>query len=147
MTSADERTRRLCAFFEQLQSADVARLGELYADNAHFVDPFNDVVGLQPIQRIFQHMFDTLDEPRFVVIDALSEGDQAMLTWDFYFRRKAQAAPWRIHGSTHVRYGPDGRVTLHRDYWDAAGELYARLPVLGALMRFLRGRLGAPQRH
>jgi hypothetical protein len=34
-------------------------------------------------------------------------------------------------------------VRLHRDYWDAAGELYAQLPLLGALMRWLQRRLRA----
>jgi steroid delta-isomerase len=27
---------------------------------------------------------------------------------------------------------------VHRDYWDAAEELYEKLPVLGALMRWLK---------
>jgi hypothetical protein len=31
-------------------------------------------------------------------------------------------------------------VAYHRDYWDAAEELYEKLPVLGGLMRFLKRR-------
>ena len=27
---------------------------------------------------------------------------------------------------------------MHRDYWDAAEELYEKLPLLGALMRWLK---------
>jgi len=34
-------------------------------------------------------------------------------------------------------------VTYHRDYWDTAEELYAKLPLLGGLMRLLRRRLAA----
>jgi hypothetical protein len=34
-------------------------------------------------------------------------------------------------------------VADHRDYWDAAEELYEKLPVLGALMRLLKRRLRA----
>jgi len=33
-----------------------------------------------------------------------------------------------------------GRVTLHRDYWDAAEELYEKLPWVGGLMRWLKRR-------
>ena len=33
-----------------------------------------------------------------------------------------------------------GLVTLHRDYWDAAEELYEKLPVVGAMMRWLKSR-------
>ena len=144
MKSLDPRTQALCRFFENLQAQDVARLGELYEANAHFVDPFNDLWGLAHVRRVFAHMFDALDEPRFTVIEAFTEGDQAMLTWDFHFRRRGNNRVWHIHGSTHVRYGSDGRVTLHRDYWDAANELYAKLPLLGALMRWLRRQLATP---
>jgi hypothetical protein len=35
---------------------------------------------------------------------------------------------------------PQGLIVLHRDYWDAAEELYEKLPVVGALMRWLRRR-------
>ena len=45
-----------------------------------------------------------------------------------------------IHGGSHLRFAPDGRIAEHRDYWDAAEELYAKLPVIGALMRWLRAR-------
>ena len=45
------------------------RLHEFYASNARFKDPFNDVVGVPGIERVFAHMFDALDEPRFVVHD------------------------------------------------------------------------------
>jgi hypothetical protein len=31
-------------------------------------------------------------------------------------------------------------VTLHRDYWDAAEELYEKLPVVGGAMRWLKKR-------
>ncbi|MGA0584669.1 MAG: nuclear transport factor 2 family protein, partial [Castellaniella sp.] len=36
-----------------------------------------------------------------------------------------------------------GLVSFHRDYWDAAEELYEKLPVLGRLMRWLRKTLSA----
>ena len=36
------------------------------------------------------------------------------------------------------------QVNYHRDYWDAAEELYMKLPVLGMLMRGLRRALAAP---
>jgi hypothetical protein len=32
------------------------------------------------------------------------------------------------------------RISLHRDYWDAAEELYEKLPWVGALMRWLKKR-------
>ena len=39
-----------------------------------------------------------------------------------------------------LAFAPDGRIAMHRDYWDAAEELYEKLPVLGGLMRWIRRR-------
>jgi len=46
-----------------------------------------------------------------------------------------------VRGASHLRFDAAGKVVLHRDYWDAAEELYAKLPVLGGLMRYLK-RMG-----
>ena len=45
-------------------------------------------------------------------------------------------------GASALRFAADGRVTYHRDYWDAAGELYAKLPLVGPLLRFLARKMG-----
>jgi steroid Delta-isomerase len=42
--------------------------------------------------------------------------------------------------ATHLRFAADGRIVYHRDYWDAAEEPYAKLPVLGAVVRALQRR-------
>ena len=138
---ADPRAAIAIEFFESLTAADVAAMGRLYTDDARFKDPFNEVRGLAPVQRIFAHMFTTLDAPRFVVLTALVEGDQGFLTWDFLFRMKGQALERRIHGSSHLRFAPDGRIADHRDYWDAAEEFYEKLPLLGSLLRWIKRRL------
>ena len=140
----DPRVQRIVERFETLSRADLARLDELYAPDAQFKDPFNEVRGVAPIRRIFEHMFDTLDEPRFVIGDVIVQGDQCFLGWEFRFRmRRFDRREQCIRGATHLRLDGDGRITLHRDYWDAAEELYEKLPGVGALMRWLRRRVNA----
>jgi hypothetical protein len=46
-------------------------------------------------------------------------------------------------GGSHLQLDGEGRITLHRDYWDAAEELYEKLPVIGGLMRWLKRRGGS----
>lgn len=137
----DPRVASLVRFFEQLTEADLKRLATVYAEDARFKDPFNDVVGLAAIERVFAHMYVALDEPRFVVVEAIGDGDQCVLIWDFMFRfKRFPRALQTVRGASHLRFGAQGRVVLHRDYWDAAEELYEKLPLLGALMRWLRRR-------
>jgi hypothetical protein len=45
-----------------------------------------------------------------------------------------------ILGASHLVFSDQGLVTLHRDYWDAAEELYEKLPLVGGLMRWLKRR-------
>jgi ketosteroid isomerase-like protein len=135
----DPRVQRIVERFEALQPADVERLADLYTADARFKDPFNEVQGVADIQRIFRHMFMALDGPRFVVRDVLVDGDQCFLGWDFLFRmRRFRRDEQCIRGGTHLRLAADGRIAEHRDYWDAAEELYEKLPGIGALMRWLK---------
>lgn len=131
---------RLIDFYERLQPADLARLPQLYATDARFKDPFNEVQGTVAIAAVFDHMFRRLQHPRFVVTERVDGGEQAFLTWDFLFMLPGEHSERRIRGATHLRFDAEGRVRLHRDYWDAAEELYEQLPVLGSLMRWLKRR-------
>lgn len=86
-------------------------------------------------------MFVQVNAPRFRVTSTVLQGDTAFLVWDFLFAMKNfNAAPQCIRGTTHIRFAEDGRVSFHRDYWDAAEELYEKLPVLGSFMRFLKNQ-------
>ena len=132
---------RVIDFFQSI-SADSARtLSLIYTDDVWFKDPFNEVQGLEQVSHIFTHMFEQVDSPRFVVTHSVLQDDQAFLTWDFLFRmRRFSDEEQCIRGATHVRFASDGRVAYHRDYWDAAEELYEKLPIVGSLMRWLKTR-------
>jgi hypothetical protein len=60
--------------------------------------------------------------------------------WEFRFRfRRFDRSRWQVvHGSSHLRFDDAGLVDYHRDYWDAAQELYEKIPGLASLMRWLR---------
>ena len=135
-----EPLSRAIHFFEHLVASDIPRMGEIYAENATFKDPFNDVAGARKIAPIFGEMFDTMHEPRFKFITVVEQGNEAFLTWDMMFRVKKYKPneTMTIHGTSHLRFDVDGKIIMHRDYWDAAEELYAKLPLIGALMRGLK---------
>ena len=69
MTTDEARaaTERICQFFETLAPQSLAQIGARYTPEARFKDPFNEVQGHAAIRRIFEHMFTSLHEPRFVV--------------------------------------------------------------------------------
>lgn len=138
----EDAVTRVIEFFENLSPADVATIGQLYAPLVRFKDPFNEVQGVPAIQGIFSHMFESLEQPRFVVTGRVVQGQQCFLTWDFLFAFKGfeKGVTQTVRGASHLVLDAQGMVTLHRDYWDAAEELYEKLPLVGALMRWLKKR-------
>lgn len=134
--------QRLATYFENINPSSLAQVPQHYAADARFKDPFNDVRGTAGIQAVFEHMFEALDHPRFVVTQQLVQGASCFMTWEFHFgfKRFKQGQPQVILGATHLEFSEQGLVTLHRDYWDAAEELYEKLPLVGGLMRWLKGR-------
>ena len=135
----------LVSFFETVSPETVSRIGDLYASDARYKDPFNDVQGVPAIERIFRHMFTQVEAPRFVVTERIVQYDSAMLAWRFEFgvRVGKRVHPQVVNGVTHFKFDGEGKVSLHRDYWDTGEELYMKLPVLGWLVRALRRRLSA----
>jgi steroid delta-isomerase len=136
---------RLADYFENMSAASVALMGDYYADDAAFKDPFNDVHGLPAIRRIFSHMFRQVAAPRFIVTARMAGADGATLVWEFHFRARfgLKEEAHRIRGASHLRFDAAGKVDYHRDYWDAAEELYGKLPLLGGLTRALARKLAA----
>ena len=143
-----QRVDALVGFFETLTPQSIAEFPEYYAADCRFRDPFNDVKGIPAVTAIFQHMFERLDAPRFLVRERVVDGAHVMLTWDleFHFRGWRPQVTQNIHGASLITLDTAGLVAVHRDYWDAAEELYEKLPLLGALLRMLKqqGRPKAP---
>jgi ketosteroid isomerase-like protein len=131
-------------WFESLTRETTREVPRYYADDAYFRDPFNEVRSAAAIERIYAHMFDQVDVPRFRVTQRWHGDDGTVLGWDFTFRMRGSARAELVQGLTHLRFGTDGRIVFHRDHWDAAGELYERIPMLGMFMRMLKGRLRTP---
>ncbi len=139
--NADPRVERIIILFEHLSPADLERLDQFYSADARFKDPFNDIQGVPAIAAVFRHMFDSLDRPRFTVKDVIVQADQCFLIWDFSFgMRRFDRREQTIRGASHLLFDGAGLISVHRDYWDAAEELYEKLPVLGSLMRWLKRR-------
>ena len=139
MTSFHARFDELAEWFETLTPASLQDIATVYAQTATFRDPFNDLRGVASVRQVYQHMFETLVEPRFVITSKLIESAGAFMAWRFLFTLRGKA--YVIEGGTHFVLDEQGLIATHRDYWDAAQELYEKIPVLGAVLRSLRKKL------
>lgn len=135
----------LCDYFENLSADTLGEIDVYYAADAWFKDPFHEVSGVAAIRAILRHTFDKLPGARFRVTRRFPAADRhAVILWEMDFVMPVTRKPTTISGATHLTFDAIGKVTRHRDYWDAAEELYARLPVLKWLMRRLARQAAAP---
>lgn len=128
--------KHLLHWYSTLSPASLKEAARFYQHNACFKDPFNEANGIPAIQAIFEHMFKTTENPRFIIGEVIEQGQQAFVTWVFEFKLKGKN--YTIVGGSHLQFDETGLVTLHRDYWDAAEELLQKLPVVGGPIRWLR---------
>ena len=144
MDAHRQNVEKIVIYFETFTPQSVSRVPEFYAPDAYFKDPFNEVRGLKAIEAIYSHMFEALTTPRFIVTSQIIDADSlnCFLIWDFKFYLKSynKTTEQTIRGGSHLMLDANGKITSHRDYWDAAEELYEKLPVVGGLMRWLKKR-------
>lgn len=136
MTAPHERYRR---FLETLTLATLDGLRDQVTADVRFKDPFNDVRGADAMKRVFRHMFEAVDDIRFLVRHVMAEDDLCLMEWRF--EGTLDGKPWGFDGMSKIRFAANGRVAEHIDHWDAAGSFYERLPVIGWLLAWLRRRL------
>lgn len=152
-----ERLVKIKTFYETLSPDSLDQIGELYAPNARFKDPFQSVQGQGAIRGVFEHMFQLQATSRFIIVGITQSvpetvpvpdtvlvpesisGAQACLRWIYWLELRGK--PVSIDGCSWLCFDAAGYIVDHRDYWDAAEELYEKIPVLSWLMQWLRRKI------
>jgi hypothetical protein len=50
--------------------------------------------------------------------------------------------PFSVEGNSVIVFGgPEGKAIYHRDYFDMGEFVYERIPVLGALVRYIKEQM------
>lgn len=140
MTDAD--LQRYTEFFEQLSPDSLNQLASVMTEDIHFVDPFNDVIGREQVEKIFQHMFSSLDNLKFIVTHSAmagGRGPRGLIRWELNSVLKGY--PYSMVGMSEICFADDGRVKGHVDHWDSGKQFYERLPIIGRLLRMTRTRM------
>ncbi|KPQ18810.1 MULTISPECIES: nuclear transport factor 2 family protein [unclassified Halomonas] len=141
--SQDKALENFCAFFNKLDNTCTEKLYEVYTEDIVFSDPLHRIEGQRALQRYFAAMYENVEHCQFVYHTRQRQGSQAFVTWTMTFAhsRLAGGRPIEVDGCSALTFADDGRVSLHRDYFDAGAMLYEHLPLMGRVIRWLKQRL------
>lgn len=132
----------LSRFFETMnEEVPPEAFGIIYDEAVVFKDPFNEVKGIRAVHTVFQHMYEMLDSPRFVIKEYLGDADTAYVRWDFIFHFKGDTKENRFEGVSRVQMNAAGKIISHIDFWDAAEHVYEKIPLLGSILRFVKRKI------
>ena len=126
-------------YLETLTAAKVSALPGYVSPAVLFSDPFHDVEGVAAMVGVFDRLFQTVSHVQFIVLDHAFDGQLVFFRWRLTGRLSGK--DWELEGVTHLTFDDAGLVLSHREYWDAAAQLYELFPVIGPLLRYFRGRI------
>jgi len=133
----------LKTWYENLKKNSLEHIDSYYNEDVFFKDPFNEIKGREKLRKIFNHMFENLENPRFVFIDTIENEKEAFLTWDFFL--KLNSREYKIHGSSHLKYNKEKIIFYHRDYWDVGEEVLLNVPFVRSFYGYFRKKLALPE--
>jgi len=133
-----ERFNSLFTDFQPQAVSDGARW--LYSPDVYFNDGFVELKGSDAVARYLGRSASQTAEIK-VDVEEITKTDNAVyVRWVMEFTTKGGVtvvAP----GISHLRFNQDGRITYHRDYWDAGSALAEFVPLTGAILRGVKSRL------
>jgi steroid Delta-isomerase len=134
---------RYISFMESVADFDLGNIEAFIAKEIHFVDPFNDTTGIDCYRAIIEDMRAQLSNLQITVLESAMVGDaSALIRWQLGGKLSAfKHRPWQVTGCSSVRFSESGQVIEHVDYWDAAGQLYESMPLIGSALKYLRHKL------
>jgi steroid delta-isomerase len=139
--SAEEKTgiENFKAYYTRF-AEDVIRRDtkKLYAKEAFFKDSYKEVKGVDAIEKYF------IATTKATVSCTFDITDVSVHNGNYYFRwvmkltlKRDKDDPIVQIGMSHVRFGPDGKIVFHTDYWDTS-VVFERVPILGSIIRWAR---------
>lgn len=134
---------RIRTIFNAMGRDTLHLVDEMYSADVLFIDPFHRVAGRPALREYYRKMYADVQSIRFDFSGATGAADDVVLYWTMTYAhpRLRGGAPISLEGCTRLGFGSDGKVVLHRDYFDAGALLYEHVPLLGRAVRFIRERV------
>jgi len=136
---------RLQQFFTDMTPASArAQVAEVYAPNAYLNDTVVGIFGADVIADYFAHAAGQAEVFNVVFVDVARGDVDYYIRWQMTVRAAAlsNGEPIISYGTTQFRFDEQGRVLIHKDFWDAATGVYEHLPYVGGVMAYIHRKLG-----
>nr|WP_320012363.1 nuclear transport factor 2 family protein [uncultured Desulfobulbus sp.] len=139
-----QQMEKFLARYNDLDANNLEILEEIYSPDIHFVDPAHEIRGLEQLTGYFRELYQGMISICFDFSTPLVVDKRATVRWTMRLRHNslARGNPVTVEGISQLTFDDGGKVTFHRDYFDLGAMLYEHIPLLGRVIRVIKGRLG-----
>ena len=118
-------------------------LEPIYSPTVTFIEPAGEIHGREQVFRHFRESCENLIDCRFVFDDQLEicNHDRACLVWSMQFRHRKLSGGKQITTSGISLLKFTDQIELHRDWFDLGQTVYEHVPLIGSIIRLIKGRM------
>jgi len=138
-----ERQERIERVFNDLRVDNLSILDDFYHPDIAFHDPVGNLKGLKDMKSYYVGMYENVKDIRFDFSDHVIQENTFSSFWDMTFQAEGlnSGEPITIQGISRIEFDPDTDLVIyHRDYFDMGSMVYEHIPVIGAMIRYIKGR-------
>ena len=129
--------------YQQMTLENIENIRELYDNNLRFIDPFHQVDGLNNLIKYFDRLYKNLHSTEFVFTQEIITEKDAYLAWNMKLihPKLKNGNEVLIEGMSYLQFSNEKKIIFHRDYFDGGAMLYENIPLIGAIIRWVKGQL------
>ncbi len=135
---------RFTALYTTLDLDALERLPGVYHSRVTFADPVAVHQGILALDDYFRRLLKGCTECSFQIRGQHFGASEGWVNWTMTFAnpRLNGGEPIDVDGSSVLEIRDD-RISYQRDYYDMGAMIYEQIPVLGRVIRHIRGRMAA----
>lgn len=118
-------------------------LEPIYSPGVTFIEPAGKIQGRDQVFSHFRESCKNLIDCRFVFDDQLEtvSHDRACLVWSMQFRHRKLSGGRQIitNGISLLEF--TDQIKFHRDWFDLGQTVYEHVPIIGSVIRLIKGKM------
>lgn len=130
-----------CQIYQTLAKDNLNKLGQVYQQDVIFIDPVQQIQGLNALTAYFSHLYENMLLCRFSIEQVITDEQQASVIWTMHYRHSKinGADSVAVNGCSFLKY--NDKIYYHRDFFDMGQMLYEQLPLLGRIIAVVKRRI------
>ncbi len=140
LCKTNEYNEKIISLYRDFNGKNLSLLDSFYSSKVKFSDPSVEIEGLSLLKKYYAHVYAPVNEIHFDFSEILHEGHCYTASWLMRISVKGLngGRPYNVRGLSRLNFNQEGLIEVHRDYLDLGEMIYEKLPLQGAVIRFLK---------